>query len=323
MKAMVYTKAGGLDTLKIREIPNPVPNDNQVMVKVKASSLNILDYERFERDELSLSARLTNILQGSVGKPLGGEVSGIVVDVGKNIKHVKKGEMIYGKTLGTFPIGGWAEYALLDKGHVFHRPSNLSFEEAAVIPIAGETALGAVRRGKVKSGQQVMVYGASGGVGQYAVQLAKAVGATVTGVCSTRNIDMARSIGCDCVVDYKCEDYRQIGKTYDVIIGVNGNNPLQEYKDLLKKDGVFVAVGAGFIPKAVLSSPFSKQITFYGAPLMPMKDYLSYIKELAEIGKVKPFIDKVYPIQNVTEAIKYVISKHAQGKVAIDINFDN
>lgn len=322
MQAMIYTKPGKTDVLQIKEIPTPAPTDDQVLVNVKSSTLNILDYERFEGEKISLFGRLTDIFQGSVGKPLGGEISGIVTKVGKNVTHIKKGDEVYGKTLGKFPIGGWAEYALLDKSNVYQKPKNLSFEEAAVIPIAAETALGAVRRGNVKNGQEVMIYGSSGGVGQYAVQFAKAAGATVTGVCSTRNLEMAHSIGCDYVIDYKHEDFRKVGKKFDVIIGVNGNTSLREYKKLLKKDGVFIAVGGGYIPKSVLSAPFSKHISFYGAPLMPMKDYLSYSKELAEAGKIKPFIDEIYSIKNVTEAIQYIVTEHAHGKIALSIDFN-
>lgn len=156
MKAMIYTKPGNTDVLQIREIPKPIPNADQVLVKVKSSTLNILDYERFEGEKLSLFAHLTNIVQGSIGKPLGGEVSGIVTEVGANVTHIKKGEEVYGKTTGTFPIGGWAEYALLDKANVYQKPINLPFEEAAVIPIAAETALGAVCRGNIKSGQELL-----------------------------------------------------------------------------------------------------------------------------------------------------------------------
>jgi NADPH:quinone reductase-like Zn-dependent oxidoreductase len=323
MKAMIYTKAGGLDMLQIRDIPIPVPTDDQVLVKVKASSLNILDYDRFKNlnSHVTLMHRMSNLAQGSIGKPLGGEVAGIVSKTGKNIQHLEIGDEVYGKTLGQFPSGGWAEYAILDKSNIHQKPSILSFEESAVLPVAGETALGAVRKGKVKHGQQVMIYGSSGGVGQYAVQFTKAVGATVTGVCSTRNVEMAYSIGCDYVINYKREDYRKSGRTYDVIIGINGKNPLGEYKRLLNKAGFFVAVGGGFIPPALLSAAFSKQITFYGAPLMPVKDYLAYITELAEEGKIRPFIDKVYPVQNVAEAIRYVLTEHAQGKVALTVDF--
>ena len=324
MKAMVYTKAGGLDVLQLREVERPVPRDDHVLVKVKAAALNIIDYERFKTlsDKVALFPRLINIVQGSVGHPLGGEISGIVVEVGKNITHVKEGDEVFGKTTGMFPKGGWAEYALTGEAHIERKPANFSFEEAAVIPVAFETALGSVRAGKVSAGQQVMVYGSSGGVGQMAVQLSKAAGATVTGVCSTRNIEMAHSIGCDYVVDYKREDFRDSGRTYDVIIGINGNNPLKEYKKLLKKDGVFVGIGGGSqVIAALLLSPFSKHYTTYNAPTMPQKDYLSYAKSLAESNMLNPFIDRIYPVQEAAEAIRYVVTEHAQGKVALSVDF--
>jgi NADPH:quinone reductase-like Zn-dependent oxidoreductase len=320
MKGVIYTKIGGLDVLKIREIEKPVPNDNQVLVSVKAVGLNIIDYNRFNTltDKVPLNTRFMNTIQGAVGKPLGGEVSGIIAEVGKNIKNVKIGDEVYGKTLGAFPKGGLAEYAILEQVNL--KPSNFSFEEAAVMPISGETALGAVRKAKIKQGQQVMIYGASGGVGQYAVQFAKAAGAIVTGVCSTRNIEMARSIGCDYVIDYKQEDFTKVGKTFDAIIGINGCNPLNKYKKLLNANGIFVGVGNGKqAAKAMTASLFSRKITAYAVPLMPAKDYLSYIKKLAEAEKIRPFIDNVYSMQEVAEAIRYIITEHPQGKIVIRV----
>ena len=324
MKAMVYTRTGGLDVLQIREIPKPVPKKNQVLIAVKACALNIVDYERFMTltDKVHVFPRFINIVQGAIGKPLGGEVSGIVTEVGESITHVQKGDEVYGKTLGLFPLGGWAEFALLNQTQVYKKPISLSFEESAALPISGETALGAVRKAKITAGQQVMIYGSSGGVGQYAVQFAKALGATVTGVCSTRNIEMARSIGCDYVIDYRREDFTKTGKTYDVIIGINGCNPMKVYKRLLNKGGIFVCVGNGKQAiRAIFSALFSKKITTYAAPASPVKDYLSYMKELGEEGKLKPFIDNIYSIQNVADAIKYVVTQHSQGKIALVMDF--
>lgn len=324
MKGMVYTKTGGLDVLKIQEIKKPIPKDNQVLIKVKCCSLNIIDYERFKNlyGKVPLFPRLVNFIQGSVGKPLGADISGIVEEVGKNIKHVRNGDAVFGKTCGIFPAGGWAEYALVNESQVYSMPSTLSFEEASAIPTSFETALGGIRKANVQAGQQIMIYGASGGVGLFAVQIAKVYGALVTGVCSTRNLDIARQAGCDYVVDYKKEDFRSIGKTFDAIIGINGCNPIKEYKKLLNKNGIFVGIGNGKqAMKALFLSPFSKKITTYAVPIAPQKDYLAYAKEIAEKGALKPYIDNTYCIKDIKDAIHYVVTEHTHGKVAIVMDF--
>ena len=324
MKGLVYTKPGGLEVLKILELTKPVPKDNEVLVNVKASSLNIIDYERFKSldGKMGLMPRVVNIIQGSTGKVLGCECSGVVVEVGKSVTHLKKGDEVYGRTPGVAGTGAWAEYAVMNKDHVDLKPSNLSFEESAAIPISGETALGGIRKANIKTGQQVMVYGASGGVGQYAIQFAKVQGATVTGVCSTRNQDVARSLGCDYIIDYKKEDFRKVGKKFHAIIGINGCNRISDYKKLLKDDGIFVGIGdAKQAMKALFLSPFSKKITTYAAPMAPVKDYLTYPKKLAESGQLKPYIDKIYPIQDAADAIRYIVTQHTQGKVVLSMVF--
>lgn len=324
MKAMVYTRTGGLDVLEIKEIKKPIPNDNQVLIAVKAGALNISDYERFKtmNDKVSFSTKIMNAVMGFKGAPVGAEISGIVVEVGKNITCVKKGDSVYGKSAGFFPKGGFAQYALLDKERVYQKPENLSFEQASAISISFETALGAIRKAKIKTGQQVMIYGSSGGVGLYAVQLAKVLGAAVTGVCSTRNIEIARQMGCDYLIDYKKEDFTKIEKRFDVIIGINGCNPMKIYKKLLKEDGVFVGVGnakQGFM--AMFASLISKNFTYFAGAMSLQNGYLSYAKELAEAGKLVPYIDKVYSIRDTQEAIKYIITSHAQGKVVVSMDF--
>lgn len=321
---MIYTKTGGLDVLKIQNIPMPVPKDNQVLISVKACALNIGDYARFitKKNKIPLSTKITNILMGYKGKPLGAEVSGIVKKVGKNVTHVKVGDNVYGKTAGTAPAGGLAEYALLDSNRVYQKPENLSFEEACTISISFETALGAVRKANIKNGQEVMIYGASGGVGLYAVQLAKNQGAIVTGVCSTRNIDIAKQMGCDFTIDYKKEDFTKANKKFDAILGINGCNSMKTYKNLLNDDGIFIGVGdakQGFM--ALFQSFFSKNFTYFAGPLMEQKGYLKYAKELVEAGELYPYIDKIYSVKDTPQAIKYILTNHAQGKVVIKTDF--
>ena len=323
MKAMIFTKVGKPeDVLKLIDIEKPVPKDNQVLIKVKAVGLNLTEFERFKSVGKIPPPQVMMLNKNSLGHPLGGESSGIVVEIGKNVKNFKIGDEVYGQPPEMFPTGAWAEYVAMDEWRTCVKPTNLSFEEAAIIPSSCETALGAVRKAGIKRGQEVMVYGASGGVGGYAAQLAKALGAMVTGVCSTRNVEVAKSIGCDCVIDYKNEDFTKTGKTYDAIIGVNGYNPMKVYKKLLKNDGIFVGIGGmkqAF--SAMGASIFSKKITTYVAS-KPIKDALPYFKELAEAGKLKPHVDKVYDLQNVAEAINYVITEHAQGKVALRVDFE-
>ena len=321
MKAVIYERVGSSAQLNIKEVSKPIPKDNQVLVNVHASSVCITDYQRFKTKKISFSTKILDIVQGSVGKPLGGEISGIVVATGKNVNFLSVGDEVFGKTTGAFPKGGWAEYAVLDSNQIFTKPKTLSFEESAVLPVACETALGAVKKANIKAGQQVMIYGASGGVGQFAVQFAKAQGAIVTGVCSTRNISMAHSIGCDYVIDYKKEDFRKTKNKFDSIIGINGTNPLKEYLKLLTPNGIFVGVGGNQVFVASVAQIFSKKITTYAAPLMSPTGYLNYVKELAESGKIKPYIDNTYSVYDTSKAIDYITNCHAQGKIAIKMDF--
>ncbi|MDR1115168.1 MAG: NAD(P)-dependent alcohol dehydrogenase [Tannerella sp.] len=327
MKGIVYTQFGTPEVLKLMDVEKPVPKVNQVLIKVKASSLTNLEYARFmepiEGGKPPLMIRLMDKALKVEGKVIGSEVSGIVEEVGKCVTGVKKGDEIFAVTVGL--QGAWAEYAVADETAICLKPGNLSFEAAAVIPVGGITALGAVRTAKVKDGRQVLVYGASGGVGQYALQLSKAYGATVTAVCSTRNLDMARSIGADYVIDYKQEDFTKTGKTYDAIIAVNGYNPIGIYKKLLNKNGIYVAIGGmkqGIM--GILQGPFysggGKKMTASTYFKAARQKCLPHLKQLAEEGKITPFIDKVFSVKDISQAIAYIVKNHAQGKVAINMD---
>ena len=325
MKAVVYTKTGGLEVVKQQSVEKPIPNENQVLIEVKACALNVSDYQRFQtkNGKIPFSTALTNKMMGYIGKPLGAEISGIVVDVGKNITHVRKGDAVFGKTAGSAPAGGVAEFALMDKERVWKKPENFSFEEAATVSISFETALGAVRKANIKSGQNVMVYGASGGVGLYAVQLAKAAGAKVTGVCSTRNTELAKIAGCDQIIDYKQQDFTQSDTKYDAILGINGCNSMKTYKKILSDKGVFVGVGnVNQAMKALATSFTSHNFTYYAGAFSKQPDYLQYAKKLAEAGKLHAYIDKVYPVNETADAIQYLLTHHAQGKVVIKTEFN-
>lgn len=327
MKGIVYTKVGSSDVLKIMGMKKPTPKANQVLVKVKASSISNMEYMRFgENGKTPFFSRIINIGINATGKALGADVAGVVEAVGKNVTSVKKGDEVFGMTSGF--IGGWAEYALLDEKTLYQKPIPLTFEEASAMPTGCITALGAVRAAKIKKGQEILVYGASGGVGHYVVQIAKAFGATVTGVCSTRNLEVVRSVGADYVIDYKKEDFTQKGKTYDAIIAVNGYNPLKTYNKLLNKGGRFIIVGG--MKQAMLGSlgsPFysifsGKRFKSVAFPFMPAKKSLAELKALADEGKIKPHIDNVYPATDVGDALGYVIETHPQGKVVISMDFD-
>jgi NADPH:quinone reductase-like Zn-dependent oxidoreductase len=329
MKGLVYTKVGSPDVLKISDVKTPVPKAKQVLIRVKTSSISNMEYMRFGSETNSgkapFFARVINMGINATGKPLGADVAGVVEEVGKNVTGIKKGDEVFGITTGF--IGGWAEYAVLDEKSLFLKPQTLSFEEAGAMPTGSITALGAVRAAKVKAGQKVLIHGASGGVGHYVVQIAKAFGATVTGVCSTRNLDVVRSVGADFVIDYKTEDFSKKGIHYDAIIVVNGYNPIKTYNKLLKKSGKCVFVGG--MKQTMMGSfgsPFyslfsSKKFTPVAFPFMPVKKSLTELKTLADGGKIKPFIDKVYSAYDIGDAIRYVIETHPQGKVVIDMSF--
>ena len=324
MKAMIYTKTGNLEVIKQQSVKMPLPNDDQVLVEVKACALNISDYQRFQtkNGKIPVSTHITNKLMGYVGKPLGAEISGIVVKTGKNVTHVKKGDAVFGKTAGNSPVGGIAEYAVMDADRVYLKPDNYSFEEASAVSISFETALGAVRKANIKSGQKVMVYGASGGVGLFAVQLAKVAGAEVTGVCSTRNVELAKTAGCDKVIDYKKQDFTQSNIKYDVILGINGCNPMKKYKSMMKENGIFVGVGdVNQAMKALVASFISHNFTYYAGAFTKQEDYLQYAKELAEAKKLQVYIDKVYSANQTIDAIQYLLTSHASGKVVVKIDF--
>ena len=324
MKAMIYTKTGNLEVIKQQSVKMPLPNDDQVLVEVKACALNISDYQRFQtkNGKIPVSTYITNKLMGYVGKPLGAEISGIVVKTGKNVTHVKKGDAVFGKTAGNSPVGGIAEYAIMDADRVCLKPDNYSFEEASAVSISFETALGAVRKANIKSGQKVMVYGASGGVGLFAVQLAKVAGAEVTGVCSTRNVELAKTAGCDKVIDYKKQDFTQSNIKYDVILGINGCNPMEKYKSMMKENGIFVGVGdVNQAMKALVASFTSHNFTYYAGAFTKQEDYLQYAKELVEAKKLQVYIDKVYSANQTVDAIQYLLTSHASGKVVVKIDF--
>lgn len=323
MKAIVYTKYGHQDVLQLKEVAKPEPKQDQVLVKVYAASVNAMDYRRFEK--LSTIGRLMEErLLKSVDKVLGADIAGVVEAVGVDIKQYQPGDEVFGVATGS--SGGFAEYACAAENNLARKPANLSFEAAAAVPVAGITALQAFRRyGQIQPGQKILINGASGGVGTFALQIAKAFGTEVTAVCSTRNLEIARSIGADHVIDYTKEDFTQNGQHYDLILAVNGNRSISDYRRALKPQGSYICAG-GALPQIInamllgslISKKNGKKMAFMGITKFNQRD-LIYMAELLRNGKVVPVIDKCYPLDEVPVAIRYLVEEHAKGKVVTNL----
>mgnify|MGYP001138531848 FL=1 len=323
MKAIVYTKYGPPDVLHLEEVKKPALNEEKVLVKVYAASINAGDWHMLTADFFPM--RLMGV---GLFKPkntiLGADIAGCVEAVGRSVKQFRPGDAVFGDVFG-LGSGSFAEYVSVPESALALMPSNVSFEQAAAIPVAAVTALQGLRdQGHIQPGQKVLVNGASGGVGTFAVQIAKAFGAEVTGVCSTRNLEMARSIGADHVIDYTKEDFTQNGRQYDLILAVNGYHPLSAYKRALTPQGIYVFIGG--LPaqtfQSLLLGPFmSKSDGRKMTSVMKkanQKDLL-FIRDLLEAGKIRPVIDECYPLSKTAEAFRYFERGHARGKVVITI----
>lgn len=329
MKAVVYTKLGPPEVLALKELEKPVPNENEVLVKVYAASVNALDYRRFasqlENEKIPLSTRIMDpMILKVVNKVLGADIAGQVVAVGPNAGQFRPGDEVFGISAGS--MGAFAEYACAAENQLALKPANLSFQAAAAIPVAASAALEGLRdKGDIQPGQRILINGASGGVGLFAVQIAKSFGAEVTAVCSTRNLETASSIGADYVIDYTKEDFAQNGKQYDRIIAVNGYHPIGDYKRALSPGGIYCAVGGSMAQLLqsmflgpVLSLFGTKRMRFTGIAKMSQKD-LIFLGELAKAGKIVPVIDKCYPLGETAKAVRYLAQGHAKGKVILDV----
>jgi NADPH:quinone reductase-like Zn-dependent oxidoreductase len=322
MKAIVYEKFGPPEVLQLKEVEKPTPKDDEVLVKVHAASVNAYDWHFLSAGIFLI--RLTAGLLKPKNPRLAADVAGRVEAVGKNVTQFKPGDEVFGD-IGAWGNGSFAEYVCVPEIAFALKPVNLSFEEAAAVPMAGLTALQALRdMGQIQSGHKVLINGASGGVGTFAVQIAKTFGAEVTAVCSARNLDQARSLGADHVIDYNKEDFSQNGQQYDLILGVNGYHPLSAYKRALSPKGIYVMAGGSpaQIFQAVLlgswmSSSGGKKMGSITAR-SSQKD-LAILKELIEAGKVRTVIDKRYPLSETAEALRYLGAGHARGKVVITI----
>lgn len=322
MKAIRYRCYGSPEVLEFVEVEKPLPADDEVLVKVRAASVNPLDWH-YMRGSPYFMRLLTGIGAPSDTR-FGVDFAGTVEAVGKHVKQYKAGDEVFGASSGAF-----AEYVTVREGRaVATKPAGVTFGQVASVPIAGVTALQALRdHGKIEAGQKVLINGASGGVGTFAVQIAKSFGAEVTGVCSTRNLEMVRSIGADHVIDYKHEDYTQNGQRYDLIIDMVGNHSLSENRRALTPAGRLVMVGGpkgdwlgpvGGLVKSLLISPFVEQE--FGMILAELrKDDLATLGELMRAGIVTPVIDRRYALSDLPDAIRYSEQGHARGKIVIDL----
>ena len=325
MKAIVYSDYG-LSNLKLENIEKPVPNDDQILVKVRAASINPYDWHFVEG-----TPYIMRMMGVGLRKPkdiqLGVDFAGTVEAVGKNVTQFKPGDDVFGGRGGAF-----AEYVCRRaEGAVALKPANLTFEQAASVNIAGITALQALRdKGKVQPGQKVLINGASGGVGTFAVQIAKTFGADVTGVCSTRNVDLVRSLGADHVIDYTKEDFAKGTERYDVILDNVPNHSLSECRRILTPNGKYVMIGGGGpndsrwvgpfgrVIKTMVLSPFTSQKMGMMMADANGKD-LTILADMMQSGKLKPVIDRTYKLNEVQAAIAYVEEGHARGKVVITV----
>ena len=323
MKAIVYDNYGSPDVLKYEEIEKPTAGDDEVLIKVRAASVNPLDWRLMRGKPLFVRLMIGGLRKPKITRP-GRDVAGQVEAVGRNVTQFKPGDEVFGACRGAF-----AEYVCAIEDRLALKPANISFEEAAAVPVAALSALQCLRdKGQIQLGQKVLVDGASGGVGTFAVQIAKSFGAEVTAVCSTRNVDTARSIGADQVIDYTREDFITNGQRYDLIIAANAHHSIFDYRRALGQDGIYVMVGGGWaqILQAMLLGPLlsligSKKMCFFMAKLD--KTDLVLLKDFLAAGKIVPIIDRRYPLSDVAEALRYLEEGHARGKVVITLEHNN
>jgi NADPH:quinone reductase-like Zn-dependent oxidoreductase len=321
MKAILFTQYGSPDVLQLAEVEKPTPNENQVLIKVIAAAANPLDWHGMRGEPII--ARLGGGLRKPKDPRLGADIAGRVEAVGRNVTEFKTGDEVF----GTVGAGGFAEYVCTREKNLALKPGNISFEAAAAAPVVGLTAIQGMRdTGQIQPNEKVLVNGAAGGIGTFAVQLAKSYGTEVTGVCSTRNQDLVRSIGADYLVDYTREDFTRTGQQYDLIFCTIGNRSVFDYRRALSPKGRCVI--AGFTSMARLfghmilgplaSKRGDRKVGMMGVSNANKEDLL-FIKELLETGKVVSIIDRRYPLNETAEAIRYLETLHARGKVIINV----
>jgi NADPH:quinone reductase-like Zn-dependent oxidoreductase len=322
MKAVVYRCYGTPDVLEVQQIERPTPADDEALVKVHAVSVNPFDWHYMTGTPYIMR------LDGGIGAPkvprLGVDFAGTVEAVGRNVKRFKPGDAVFGARYGAF-----AEYVDVSEKRIAAKPANITFEQAATVPIAALTALQGLRdKGHLEPGQKVLINGASGGVGTFAVQIAKALGAEVTGVCSTRNVELVRSLGADHVIDYRKQDFTRGDTRYDVIFDNVGNHPLLAYRRVMQPNGIYVMVGGpktnkwigplGNAARAVMLRPFVSQQYVVHLSNNDEKD-MAFLVDLMQSGKVTPVIDRRYAFDEIQDAMRYLGAGHARAKVVVTL----
>lgn len=321
MKAIVYEKYGPPDVLELNEIDKPIPNDNEVLIKVSAASLNALDWHVMRADPFFIRLMGFGFMKPKK-KILGADVSGRVESVGKNVKQFKPGDEVFGSGHGSF-----AEYTCISENKLALKPIKSTFSEAAAYPIAGLTALQGLRDiGGIQKGQRVLIDGASGGVGTFAIQFAKSFETEVTAVCSTKKIDIAYSLGADYVIDYTKEDFSKNCEKYDLIFVANGYRSIFEYKKALKTNGICVMAGGDSNILQIFKDMFLG-VWISKTGNVKIKSFIAninqsdllYIKDLSENQKLKSVIDRTYPLEETADAIRYLEEGHAKGKIVLAI----
>jgi NADPH:quinone reductase-like Zn-dependent oxidoreductase len=323
MKAIVCSQYGPPDLLQFKDVTKPLPADNEILVKVCAASVNTLDWRMMRADPVLV--RLFFGLFKPKFEILGSDIAGRVEEVGKDVKQFQPGDEVFGAK--GFAGGGFAEYVCAVEDELALKPANVSFEDAAAVPVAAITALQGLRdQGLIRQGQKVLIDGASGGVGTFAVQIAKSFGAEVTAVCSTRNLETARSMGADHVIDYTREDFTRGRQRYDLILAANARHSIFDCRRALSSNGIYVKAGGkpslhGAL-EDLLVAPFLSRIgrkKMRGFITKATKNDLIALKELLESGKIVPVIDRRYPLSKVADALRYLEEGHARGKVIINV----
>jgi NADPH:quinone reductase-like Zn-dependent oxidoreductase len=323
LKAVVWTRYGSPDGLQIQDVAKPSPNDNEVLIKVHATSVTAGDTE-MRRLKLPLMLGLPLRLYIGLWKPtrvtiLGQELAGEIVAVGKAVTRFQEGDQVFAAT--DFKMGAYAEYICLpEDGTITLKPVNMSYEDAAVVPTGGIEALRFLRKCGIQKGQKVLIYGASGSIGTYAVQLAKHFGAEVTGLSSTANLELVKSLGADKLIDYTSEDFTKSGDKYDIIFDTVGKSPFSDSIRSLAPNGFYVLANPGFLDmlRGLWTSRTTSKTVVFGAS-EEMTEYLVFLKDLIEGEKLRPVIDRRYPLEQMAEAHRYVDKGHKKGNVSITV----
>ncbi len=324
MKVIFYTEYGPPEVLQLKDVETPTPKEDEVLVKVHAASINYVDGQLLSGESFFL--RMLNGLRKPKHKILGDDIAGRVEAVGMDVKQFQPGDDVFGIS----EFGAFAEYACADEKYLALKPASLSYEEAAAVPTAGMTALVGLRgKREIQPGHMVLINGASGGVGMFALQIAKYFGAEVTGVCSTSKLDFVRSIGADRVIDYTQEDFTKSGLFYDLIFDVAAYRSIFDYKRILNPEGIYICAGGSMARffQALLLGPLismtgDKKLGSIGMAKPDKKDF-GLMRKLLEAGKVVPVVDRCYPLIEVPEALRYYGEGHARGKIVITVEHNN